>query len=715
MANTTFNILPSFGVQYSQYPAGNYVPAPTALTANAAGSLVTLDFLDNTLGLATNVLRRSTSSGGTYSDVATLSPGTTHYVDTPPTSGTYYYQVTAYFNGAPSATSNTASATISAVVAPTLAAPSMSSNGCTIAFSGGGGYTTLIPQYSNNAGATWTSISNDTTSPLTFTGLSAGDYSFRALADGTVASNVVMGTVAASGGWQLAAGHYVPQKRAMIAVYPRPDSETGAYGGAVNAYHRWAYYDGVNAIQYEVPLKILFGAPPHRYSILSQPTGETATIGNAYGDPSSHGVFKWIPSRAFTTIAPAAFTVRVTGQDGNYIDVSWTAATDSSPSRFAFVSNTGSDSTGTGSISAPFATLAKVTGGGQSKTVATYPGRIVYLRGGSYSTVAHTDAWNGGNSGESVKCRLELFSARHPMAYFAYPGETVNINFAGAEVTVEGDDCIWSGSSTSKMVIQESANNAAETHNFWLYEQKRVGFQWVDFDGFVPRTAGNFTNSAPIFASGSNTTPTRNYVHLHNVREINRTATAANDGLLFVMFGTKYWVDEYCSGSRSGGPGAAMKDTCYSTSSRYMNISIPDQTFAYAFMGQSGSGDNEVCFSRINGVLFFNFQANSTVTAQWSFRNTVSTIDSNYAPAIRAWPAVGPYTSENDCVISNATPHIANGTSGMATITATGTECQANSSSANKPFDVSTGLLQNVAGGTAWRDLYYGTRGWEIN
>lgn len=87
------------------------------------------------------------------------------------------------------------------VVAPALDAPTMTSDGANITFSGGSGYSTLIPQYSSNGGTTWTSISNDNTSPLTFTGLAAGNYSFRALADGSTsyASNVVTGTVAAAG------------------------------------------------------------------------------------------------------------------------------------------------------------------------------------------------------------------------------------------------------------------------------------------------------------------------------------------------------------------------------------------------------------------------------------------------------------------------------------------------------------------------------------
>lgn len=88
------------------------------------------------------------------------------------------------------------------VSAPTLSSPTMGETTASISFSGGSGYTTLIPQYSLN-GSSWTSISNDTSSPLDFTGLtSSTPYYFRALADGNTsyASNTVTGTTSAAGG-----------------------------------------------------------------------------------------------------------------------------------------------------------------------------------------------------------------------------------------------------------------------------------------------------------------------------------------------------------------------------------------------------------------------------------------------------------------------------------------------------------------------------------
>ena len=71
------------------------------------------------------------------------------------------------------------------------------------------------------------------------------------------------------------AGSWMPAKQPMIQVYPRPDSETNTW-----ARHRWAYYDGVNAVQYKIPLGVSFGAFPYVFQLLSGPPG--MTIGATY-------------------------------------------------------------------------------------------------------------------------------------------------------------------------------------------------------------------------------------------------------------------------------------------------------------------------------------------------------------------------------------------------------------------------------------------------
>lgn len=507
------------------------------------------------------------------------------------------------------------------------------------------------------------------------------------------------------GGVQLAAGHFVAQKFSMVSIQPRPDSETGNFSGTVNSRYRWAYYDGVNPIQYEFPIKIFGGSAPHRYSIISAPAG--AAVGNLW-NPASHGVVTWTPQAAFPTNAPASFTIRVTGQDGQTLDLTWTVATTSSTSKFLFLSNSGNDTTGNGSISNPYATIAKVIG--TTKASSTFAGAHVYLRAGTYATSAHSDAFTYDASG-NIRC--ELSPSLKPCSFMCYPNENVTISFAAAEVVLNDADHFWAGTGSGKLTLAGSCNAALETHNFWL-RASRTCWSKVDFDGFIPRVNGGFTNSAPIFSDGSTPTPTRLYNCAHNVREINRTVESANDAMLWVFFGISYWADEYCSASRTGdtGRGCGFKDTCYNTSSRYMNISTGDSAGAYNIMSQNGGGNNEICYSTIRGTGWFNLQAyTGALGAMHEYRNTVYSTDTNNAGAWRAWGTAGghaAWTSTNSILICITAPFVS------SDITATGTECHTLVASTNKPINPTTLLLVDNAGGTAYRTLYLGTRGAEI-
>jgi subtilisin len=82
----------------STLPPADTIPpaAPTGLTASAGDGMVSLDWKDNTESdLAGYNVYRSTSSGGSYSEIATLVTAN-HYEDTAVSNGTtYYYVVTA--------------------------------------------------------------------------------------------------------------------------------------------------------------------------------------------------------------------------------------------------------------------------------------------------------------------------------------------------------------------------------------------------------------------------------------------------------------------------------------------------------------------------------------------------------------------------------------------------------------------------------------------
>lgn len=524
---------------------------------------------------------------------------------------------------------------------------------------------------------------------------------------------------ASGGGTQLAAGHFVNQKFSMTAIFPRPDAETGTLGSTAYAKNRWAYYDGSNNIETAFAFKIFGGSRPLMYSISAQPSGESATIGNTYGDKFSHGVFKWTPTRAFTTGSPATFTVRVTGQDGNFIDITWTMATSSSTSQFIFIDPAGS-SGNSGAIGSP-KTLNAVTGGGGASTTTTFPGRHIIMRGGSYNTTAHTDAATFGT--EPTKARLMLDSTHHPMVYSAYPGETPIIDFINSEIaygyTNSADDFYIGGSGSTFTQILNASQYAFETHNFWGFSANRVNFQWLWIDGFIVRNNGLETNSTPIYTG---THAVRNYYGVHGCAERSRVnaTVGGNDHAIHGYFCIDYIVTEYCDFNSRGYYGLMFKDTVqYITAAHnsliFTNANADElQGKGICFSNQTLGNNAEACYNFIlgNGITL-NEHPYANCVNQFSYRNTLIRKDTNGNPGITSGAGTGPFTSESDVIICRGNGTI---TSGLTSVT--GTECEMgwfpSYPPTNPPCNLSTGALQNISGGTQYRTLYLGTRGWEI-
>src|SRR5580698_5204552 len=123
------------------------------------------------------------------------------------------------------------------------------------------------------------------------------------------------------------AGSWMPAKQPMIQVYPRPDSETNTF-----ARHRWAYYDGANAVQYKIPLGVSFGAFPYVFSLLSGPPGMSIgatfwnTSWNSWADAiaAGYGTLQWTPS---ASVSGATVSVLVTDQQRNTTTITFTVST----------------------------------------------------------------------------------------------------------------------------------------------------------------------------------------------------------------------------------------------------------------------------------------------------------------------------------------------------------------------------------------------------
>jgi uncharacterized lipoprotein YddW (UPF0748 family) len=107
-AGTSANSNQASATTVSAVPA-----APSNLTATSvSSSQINLSWTDNSTNESNFVVARSTTSGGPYTDIATLAANTTSYSDTGLTPGTtYYYVVRATNAGGASANSNQASAT----------------------------------------------------------------------------------------------------------------------------------------------------------------------------------------------------------------------------------------------------------------------------------------------------------------------------------------------------------------------------------------------------------------------------------------------------------------------------------------------------------------------------------------------------------------------------------------------------------------------------
>lgn len=526
---------------------------------------------------------------------------------------------------------------------------------------------------------------------------------------------------AAGGTGFVAAGHFINAKMPMAAVHPRPDSETGAFTSTVYARHRWAYFDGTNSVQYQVPIGVQGGARPLVWQLTAGPAG--ATISNGGLGNSSDGIVTWTPTSAVSTSAPVTFTVLVTDQQHNTITISWTTATSSSTSQFVFVSPTGSAGN-TGAIGSP-KTLASVMGA--TPTTTTNPGALVYMRSGAYQWLLQT--------GAPIVGSTALDKAHNPISYLCFPGESVNIDASTTQLFDNGSgstDMFFSGSTTSTMTITGSSATSPDTHTFELYNPSRVTFWNIAFVNPINRvSASGLTNSTSIFSfnDSSGGLVGKNFWYMKGCSETGRSGAANNSMTLFALFSTSNIVVENCTTSGTAGFGPFFKDS-------NQNVTVFNCRFdlspgnegntsgaGFLFGGQQGespvirSQNCEVCYTFIKGgATKFDFQGGATCGPMFSYRNVIYRQDTNepWALGSNAPAGQGPFSSDGDVLIAKSPGGIQ--TTGSVPFSSTLTEIQVPWSGtappANNPINTTTGALVNAT--TQWRTLYLFTHGIEI-
>lgn len=210
----------------------------------------------------------------------------------------------------------------------------------------------------------------------------------------------------------LAAGQFIPAKMPLAPeriVLPRPDAET-----STRAFHR----NGHVGLPYELPIVVQGGSWPFVYELIEGPAG--ASLGRNYGDPG-YGILRWTP----TANGAFSFTVRVRDQDGGSVQFSWSGVVSSTWARFVDAAR-GSDSSGSGTLAAPWRTLAHAYAQVQD-------GGALCLRAGQYQAPA--EAMNMAVSGGTGAGRVG--------SLIGWPGEAATIDCS----TLTGWHFAWYNSS----------------------------------------------------------------------------------------------------------------------------------------------------------------------------------------------------------------------------------------------------------------------------
>jgi hypothetical protein len=234
-------------------------------------------------------------------------------------------------------------------------------------------------------------------------------------------------TVAALASWQLPQDHFIPAKMVPNIIHPRPDAEMAAYARAARA---------PSTIAWEIPIVVRGGAWPFKYELVSGPVGmamvrETLPTDWLTNGAQGYGILRW----AAPTVGNHPITVRVTDQSGTVTTRSWTLEVIDRDNTAYFIflnSATGSDAAA-GSYSAPFQTIQNGWYR-NAKTDATFQGRQIFYRGGTYPTYVNTGA----------SAQMDLTTSK-PAVHVGFPGETATINcnlaFWDIESMSGGDLC----------------------------------------------------------------------------------------------------------------------------------------------------------------------------------------------------------------------------------------------------------------------------------
>ena len=298
---------------------------------------------------------------------------------------------------------------------------------------------------SPNGVDTWTSLSDPAANATsaTDTGLTVGTtyyYRLRAVnASGNSAYVTANGTTTAP-----------TADYALEIIQPRASLST------TNRFYK--QYTGV---EYNVRLGVIGGVYPFTYSLTTKPTGMTID--------ANTGEITW--SNPIEAGSPHSITAQVTDDAGSTQSVSWTLTV--TTSGFKFVDSVSGNDANAGTLAAPWQTLEKIGDAASSD--------FIYFRAGTYSTTQQ-NSWDG-----SV----------NPVVWMAYPGETVNFDFANGAFFVQN--------ASNRLFVDgfniDTNANSQQRGISYVGSLSNITFRRNAFTGLTNGTAGN--NPSYMFSTQS--------------------------------------------------------------------------------------------------------------------------------------------------------------------------------------------------------------------
>ena len=232
---------------------------------------------------------------------------------------------------------------------------------------------------------------------------------------------------------------------------------TGVAGTGLDSHNR--VYRAYQGITYTIHADARGGHWPYTYRLSNAPTGMTISAGPCSGDTlvtCTAGEITWTNPQA--TASDVVVTVR--DADGNEVSGTWSVTvsiTAPGTDGFCFIDSAlGNDTTGSGTLASPWATLGKAkTDCGQYS--------ILYLRTGTYTTPTVAADGNCGGGGRATWREDVTDSNRGPVIWIGYPSETVTVDWRS------------DGGTVTPCILLQGSNVWVE--NFRMDNVGSIGFQ----------------------------------------------------------------------------------------------------------------------------------------------------------------------------------------------------------------------------------------------